>query len=162
LLLVAAREYGGNDAIERLYMSIGSGLHGRPEGDMNKWRRMTEELLSSSLEAARLPERLREESLQDPRYEQILVAEHASAVNDLGAFGVPSLRFGTSDFAVFGPVIDPVPLGDEAVKLFEHLYESCSSPYLWEIKRTRNASQDNVPVTLNFANLTIEPARVPA
>jgi len=109
--------------VENLYMVLGDALHGQRE-DGN------EMLLRSTLIAAGLPETLYAESQADRTYEQELVAEHQQAVEELGAFGVPTLRLPGSAISFFGPVVDPVPPGAAAVELWEHVQWSLGQPYL--------------------------------
>ena len=55
----------------------------------------------------------------------------------LGAFGVPTMALAGADFGIFGPVLDPVPEGDMAVRLWNATKESLSLPFLYETKRVR-------------------------
>ena len=150
ILLTTARHFGGNDAVESLYMALGDALHGRKE-------ERTDDLLTSALSAAGLPVSLLAESRSDKTYEEALIAEHEAAVNDLGAFGAPTIRFPDSDIAFFGPVIDPVPTGAEAVELWEHFKWSLTKPYLYEVKRNRNHRAG--PLGLSDVNETVAPVQ---
>lgn len=153
ILMMAARRQGGNDAVERLYMALGDATHGRRE-------HRSDALLASALAAAGLPESLVEESRSDPSYEQELIAEHEQAVAELGAFGVPTIRFSGADPAFFGPVVDPVPTGAAAVELWEHVQWSLRQPYLWETKRERLHTPE--PLGLSQVGETLDPVRSPA
>ena len=72
-----------------------------------------------------------------------VVAEHRSVVDEVGAFGVPTIRlddgFGP---AIFGPVISRVPGDDEAVELWRHVLWLTRSDNFWELKRQRGADPD--------------------
>jgi len=134
--------------VEKLYMALGDALHGRRE-------ERTDTLLTHALIAAGLPETLAADSQANSVYEQELIAEHQQAVEELGAFGVPTLGFPGSKVAFFGPVVDPVPLGASAVELWEHVQWSLNQPYLWELKRER--TQKLQPLGLNDVGEVIEP-----
>lgn len=153
IMLMAARRHGGNDAVESLYMALGDALHGQRD-------ERTDALLTSALNAAGLPESLYAESQSDPSYEQELIAEHEHAVNDLDAFGVPTIRFPDSKISFFGPVVDPVPMGKDAVDLWEHMQWNLRQPYLYELKRERRHKAE--PLGLSQVQESMEPARVPA
>ena len=129
--LLAARRLGGNSAIERLYMAFGDAVHGRGQdpGDA--------EVVHGCLKTAGLPEDLYKQALADASTEADLVAEHEQAVNELDAFGVPTLTLKGSKIAVYGPVIEPVPQGDEALPLWDHMLWALQAPYLYELKRER-------------------------
>jgi 2-hydroxychromene-2-carboxylate isomerase len=153
ILLMAARRHGGNPAVEKLYMALGDALHGRRE-------ERSDTLLAGALIAAGLPETLYADSVTDPTYEQELLAEHQQAVDELGAFGVPTLRLPGSKVAFFGPVVDPVPVGTAAIELWEHVQWSLRQPYLYELKRER--TQKLTPLGLSQVGESIEPAGIGA
>lgn len=132
-VLVAAREHGGNDAVERLYMSFGEVIHGeRRRDDLG-----TPEGVQECLRRAGLPEKLYTEALGDATTEEKLLEEHKTAVERQGAFGVPTLALEGSDIAIFGPVVEPVPTGAEADTLWDHTLWLLKQPHVWEIKRER-------------------------
>jgi 2-hydroxychromene-2-carboxylate isomerase len=87
ILLSAARHFGGNEAVESLYMAIGDAIHGRRE-------ERTDDVFTNALTAAKLPVSLWAESRSDASYEQALIAEHEKAASELGAFGVPTILRG--------------------------------------------------------------------
>jgi len=130
--IIAARRLGGNDAVEKLYMAIGDAQHGRREDLADK------NVIVSCLKTAGLPEDLYEKALADPSTATDLQAEHEVAVKDMAAFGVPTIRKeGNANMGWFGPIIDNVPEGAEAVKLFDFLMMSFEFPNMFEMKRTR-------------------------
>ena len=51
--------------------------------------------------------------------------------------GTPTIALKGSSIGVFGPVLDPVPDGDEALALWDSVYVALQAPYLWEMKRAR-------------------------
>ena len=132
-VMLAARRHGGNDAVERLFMAMGEALHGEAKRD----EMGTKEGVQACLKAAGLPESLYDEALNDPSTETDLVAEHKQVHERLAAFGVPTIALEGSDIGIFGPVIEPVPTGAEALELWEHTHWMLRQPYLWEVKRER-------------------------
>jgi len=129
--MIAARRAGGNEALERLYMAFGEAHHGRKDdvGD--------EAIIRGCLEEADLPEDLYAKAQADPSTETELMAEHQVAVDELNAFGVPTIRLEGSSIGQFGPVIEPIPRGEEAVALWEWVLFSLQKEYLFEQKRVR-------------------------
>src|SRR5262249_4192698 len=125
------RRVGGNEAVEKLYMTIGEAQHGRREdlADAN--------VIRGCLEEAGLPEDLYDQAINDPSTETDLLAEHEKAVHDMGAFGVPTINRAGSDVGWFGPIIEPIPTGEEGLKLFDWLVMSLDMPYAYEMKRER-------------------------
>jgi predicted DsbA family dithiol-disulfide isomerase len=132
-VLVAARKHGGNAAVEGLYMTLGEAIHGEERREAVG----TEPGVVECLERAGLPGSLYEAALKDPATESALLEEHAAARERLGAFGVPTLCLEGSNVAIFGPVVEPIPVGSDADTLWEHTRWMLEQPYLWEIKRER-------------------------
>jgi hypothetical protein len=57
---------------------------------------------------------------------------------------VPTLALEGSNVAIFGPVVEPLPTGTEAVALWDHTRWMLEQPYLWEIKRERKLQPQHV------------------
>jgi predicted DsbA family dithiol-disulfide isomerase len=128
-MLLAARRHGGNDALERLYMAIGEAHHGRRE-DLDD-----DAVIVRVLKDAGLPDSLCKDALADDSTRTELLAEHEDSVQRLHAFGVPTLALEGSDIGVFGPVVEPIPEGDEARELWDHTLWLLKTPTVWEFKR---------------------------
>jgi len=129
--LVLARREGGNEAIDRLYVTMGQAAHERHE-DIKKG-----DVIEAALEAAGFDRALYSRALDDPSTEEEVMAEHNEGTEKYGAFGVPWLVLDGQDFGFFGPVIDPVPRGAGALELWRHIAWLLTQPYLYEIKRER-------------------------
>ncbi len=130
--MIAARRLAGNEAVEKLYMAFGEAQHGRREDLADP------AVILGCLREAGLPEDLYDKAQADPSTEVDLLAEHEHAVKDMAAFGVPTIRKeGNAQMGWFGPIIDNVPVGEEAVKLFDFLIMSFEFPNMFEMKRTR-------------------------
>ena len=59
--------------------------------------------------------------------------DHEYAVREYGGFGVPIITVDGSR-AMFGPVVVPAPMGDDAMRLWRLVREYVSIPGLYEIK----------------------------
>ncbi|SRR5581483_4784332 len=129
--LIAARRLGGNEAVERLYMALGNAYHG-DRADLGD-----EAVIRGCLAKAELPEDLYDRALADPTTETDLLAEHKQAIDERGAFGVPTLALAGSAMGAFGPIIQPIPTGAEALALWDHTLWLLQRPYVWELKRER-------------------------
>jgi len=127
--MLAARRHGGNIALERLYMAIGDAHHGRRENLDD------EPVVAAALAKAGLPAGLYKQALDDPSTESDVLAEHAQSVERLHAFGVPTLALEGSDIGVFGPVVEPVPTGQEGLELWDHTLWLLNAPSVYEFKR---------------------------
>jgi predicted DsbA family dithiol-disulfide isomerase len=128
--LIAARRLGGNQALESLYMAVGDAHHGRREDLAD------EAVVTGCLKASSLPASLYQEALADESTAADLLAEHRDSVDRLHAFGVPTLALDGSDLGVFGPVVEPVPRGQEGLELWDHTLWLLRSPSVFEFKRS--------------------------
>jgi len=129
--IALARRIGGNAAVDKLYVAYGNARHGSKENYAEP------AVQKRCLEAAGLPSTLFDEAMADPSTAQEVRTETREAIDKLAAFGVPTLVLAGSDIGVFGPVIDPVPSGQEALSLWDSVYTSLKQPFLYEMKRTR-------------------------
>lgn len=150
-LMVAAGRHGGNDAVERIYMALGDLIHGQG-------KERTDALFTEALQMAGLPVELASQADSDASIEQELLRDHEKAVTELGAFGVPTIRIPGRDLGFFGPVVDPVPTGAEAVDLWDHFSWMLDKGYMFEIKRDRKYRP--TASSLAMVNETIEPVPV--
>jgi hypothetical protein len=138
--LLAARRHGGNEALERLYMAIGDAHHGRRE-DLND-----DAVVAACLKAAGLPDSLCKDALGDDSTATDLLAEHQVSVDRLHAFGVPTLALEGSDLGVFGPVVEPIPTGQEGLELWDHTLWLLRTPSVFEFKRPARVKLGPQPV----------------
>src|SRR5207244_295484 len=151
--LVLARRTGGNEALDRLYVAYGNAIFGTRE--LLTWGQRPNKTLRADvsdpayravqarcLEQAGLPPTLYEEALADPSTQEEWMAEHHSAVAQVDAFGTPTIALTGSDIGIFGPVVDPVPDGDDALALWDSVHQALKAPYLYEIKRNRGRRSD--------------------
>jgi predicted DsbA family dithiol-disulfide isomerase len=128
-LLELARRRLGNDAIDRLYLALGTAHHGRGEdlGDVETLRRAATE--------AGIDPALVSVAVEDTSLDEELNAQYAAA-EAAGAIAVPTLFIGDAA-PLYGPVINAVPSEEEAHGLWEDVLRLSRRPYFFELKRKR-------------------------
>lgn len=129
--LALARRTDGNEAIERLYLTLGAARHGRKE-DIN-----AVEVIQDALKQADLAPTLVEQALADESTAADVLADHQEAVQRYRAFGVPTIAFEGAETGFYGPIIREVPRGEEAGEWWDHLEWSLRQSNLFELKRDR-------------------------
>ncbi len=129
-VMTLARRKHGDEAVDKLYLAFGEARHDRQE-DLSD-----EAVTRSAIEEAGFSPSLLDEALNDPSTQEEYLAEHKVVV-ERGGFGVATLEIDGSD-PIFGPVINPVPDGEEAGKLFDHVAAMSTLKYFYEIKRHRD------------------------
>lgn len=129
--LALARRKGGNDAVERLYLTLGAARHGHQE-DIRQL-----EVIQAALKKAELDPTWAEQALADESTITEVQADHSESVQRYRAFGVPTIAFEGSDAGFYGPIIREVPRGEEAGEWWDHLEWSLRQPNLFELKRDR-------------------------
>lgn len=77
-----------------------------------------------------------DDAIADPTTHDEVRADHDRAVGEYAGFGVPILVF-PSNRAIFGPVVVPAPMGNEALKLWELANSFSSLPGLFEMKTSK-------------------------
>ena len=134
---IAARAAAGGEAVGRFYHAL----------DMRTWEGSEDvaspDTIRGALADAGLDPSLHDAALADPETWNGVVAGHRAAVEELGAFGVPTIRLdGGEGPGIFGPVMSRVPSDDEAVELWHHVVWLVRSDNFWERKRNRAVDPD--------------------
>jgi sugar phosphate isomerase/epimerase len=134
---VAVRAAAGSDAVGRFYHAL----------DTRTWDGSEDlrdpDTVRGALADAGLEPSLYDAAVDDPATWDAVVAEHRNVVEELGAFGVPTIRLdGGEGPGIFGPVISQVPPDDEAVELWRHVVWLTRSDNFWELKRDRAVEPD--------------------
>ena len=133
-VLAHVRRRHGNEAVDRLYDALGQARFVRDE------KLDDPAVVEAALEAAGLDRGLRAAALADQSTREEVEAEHAAIVESRGAFGVPTLVLEDGEGPeIFGPVIDPVPQGEAAGELWDHVAWLMRQPGFFEVKRARKA-----------------------
>jgi 2-hydroxychromene-2-carboxylate isomerase len=123
----------GQDAVDRWYAAVGEAffVEGIPTQEPERHREV--------IVAAGFPADTVERAIEDESTHDEVMADHDEAVLVSGGFGVPTIVFPSGD-AVFGPVVVPAPMGDEAERLWDHVRGWQDFPTLYEIKRPKTAA----------------------
>ncbi|MFN2197166.1 MAG: DsbA family protein [Anaerolineales bacterium] len=128
-LLARAGEIEGQAGIDALYLELGRARHERKETLSD------EGVLARALATVGLPIALLAETRAAPELDAQLEKSYAAAVA-ARAFGVPTLFISGSETPFYGPLIEAVPTGIEAARLWEHVSALAALPYFYELKRT--------------------------
>lgn len=134
---IAAEKDHGKEVVLPLYTAIGTRIH--PEG-----REDYTEIIRESLAEVDLPESLA--SVADStEVDDLLRASHERGISLVGSdVGTPVISVdgpggpGADRVAFFGPVITPVPVGEEAARLWDGTLLVASVPGFYELKRSRH------------------------
>jgi hypothetical protein len=132
---IAAEIAHGNEVLGPLYTALGTRIHREGRTDFPR-------IISESLAEAGLPADLAlaaDSSEFDPQ----LRASHTRGITLVGSdVGTPVLAVPGpkgEPVAFFGPVITPMPLGEDAATLWDGALMVASIPGFYELKRTRDA-----------------------
>ena len=130
-LLIGAKLAHGNEGIDRLYTAIGNLVHHH--------RAMPDEgLLEDALTQSGLPVELYGATADETLDEQIRQSHEDSQARVGTASGSPVTAIGQAP-GFFGPVVVPIPAGEDADNLFDGLALLSSVPQFSELKRARNS-----------------------
>jgi len=128
-VLVATEERYGQEAVDRLYTAVGQRVHDRDE-------ERDDAVIVAALADAGLPADLAA-ARDDTSLDKVVRASHDEAQARVGTeSGSPVVAIGDGP-AFFGPVIHPIPEGEEADRLFEALRLLSTVPQFSELKRAR-------------------------
>ena len=131
-VLALVRRQHGDEAVDCLYDALAQARFVRDE------KLDDPAVVEAALVAAGLDGGLRAAALADPSTREEVEAEHAAIVERRGAFGVPTLVLEDGEGPeTFGPVIDPVPQGEAAGELWDHVAWLMRQPGFFEVKRSR-------------------------
>jgi 2-hydroxychromene-2-carboxylate isomerase len=129
-LMAHAARLEGQAGVDSLYLELGKAVHERKE------KLVDEAVLARALANVGLPLPLLGETRADPALDIELEAGYARAAES-GAFGVPTLYIDDNPNGFYGPLIDSVPEGIEAVSLWQNVAGLIQLPYFYELKRSR-------------------------
>ena len=115
--------------LDQWYLAAGTALH--VDGRKPHRKEVAEALLGElGLDPGTVDSALADATTNDE-----VRVEHEQ-VTDLGFFGVPTLRFDDGQ-ALFGPVLIEPPVGDAALRLWDHVLGLTEFPHVYEIKRPK-------------------------
>jgi len=134
---IAAQEgYGAQrpEVVGELYTAMGTRLHLQSRTD---YARVIEE----SVAEVGLPDSVAA-AAQDASFDEALRASHDEGAHLVGPdVGTPIIAIADRDGAevgLFGPVVTPAPLGEDAGRLWDGFVLLAQTPGFYEIKRTRD------------------------
>ena len=134
-IAIAIERDHGHDALRAWYDELGRRIHVGGET-------VDDALISETLATVGLPAALLAEGRTDNAddIDVRLRASHRCAVESVGNdVGTPVVHIVDDDrtIAFFGPVVNPAPVGTDAVQLFDGVALVAGTPGFFELKRTR-------------------------
>jgi hypothetical protein len=130
-VMALVRRQHGQEALDRFYSALGRARFERDE-------KLEDAVVEAALEESGLDRGLRSAALDDPTTRDEVLAEHTAIVDQMQAFGVPTMVLGAGTGpGIFGPVINPVPEGEAAGELWDRVLWLTRQPGFFELKRSR-------------------------
>lgn len=129
-VLAAVDREHGQDGLDGLYTALGERVHDKGES-------IGADTTRAALLDAGLPVRLAD-AADDASLDQAIATSHQAGQSRVGAeAGSPILAIGDGP-GFFGPVVVPVPDGEDAERLFDAVQLLSAVPQFSELKRARN------------------------
>jgi len=128
---IAAAESHGDAVLDRLYTELGTRFH-------NEGRDRDRATIEEALTAAGLPAALAD-AMDVTDFDEALQKSHREGMELVGTdVGTPVIA--VEGQAFFGPVVTPIPRGEEAGRLWDGVRLVTSTPGFYELKRSRTES----------------------
>lgn len=125
---IAAEQKFGPDVLLPLYTALGTRFHEQQEP-------RDRATIEAALAEAGLPAELAD-AMDDPGYDEALRASHHDGMDRVGyEVGTPVISVDGISF--FGPVISPIPRGDDAGRLWDGVLQVAGTDGFFELKRSR-------------------------
>jgi 2-hydroxychromene-2-carboxylate isomerase len=129
-VLAGVDQRHGQEAVDRLYTAVGTRVHDQ-DADLGR------EALTAALADAGLPADL-VDLMDDQEMDKLVRESHDASQSRVGsASGSPVTAVGDGP-AFFGPVVVPIPHGEDGDRLFEAISLLAQVPQFSELKRSRN------------------------
>jgi protein-disulfide isomerase-like protein with CxxC motif len=126
----AAEQRFGQDSVLPLYTAIGNRFHNE-KADRDR------AAIEAALAEAGLPADLAE-ALESTEYDELVRASHKDGIERVGVeVGTPIIS--AAGASIFGPVVTPIPRGEEAGRLWDGVLLCLQTPGFYELKRSRLA-----------------------
>jgi hypothetical protein len=134
----AVQQSVGNEAVGRLYTELGTRFHDQGRS-VSEVREGNFSLIPEAVTAAGLDASFAD-AMTDEGLDGILRSETDIALARTGKdVGTPIITFGPGDddeASFFGPVINRIPRGDEALRIWDAVEFLARTPGFYELKRT--------------------------
>ena len=125
---IAADQKFGPEVLLPLYTALGTRFH-QEKADRDR------ATIEAALAEAGLPRELAD-AMDDESYDDALRASHADGMDRVGyEVGTPVISVNGTSF--FGPVVSPIPRGEDAARLFDGVLLVASTDGFFELKRSR-------------------------
>ncbi|MFC5906062.1 disulfide bond formation protein DsbA [Streptacidiphilus monticola] len=137
----AAEQKAGPEVLRDLYTALGTRIH-------HQKAPIARELYLDSLREVGLPAELAD-AAESEEFDEALSVSHHAGLDPVGEdLGTPALHVPLPDgrtVAFFGPVITPVPKGEDAGRLWDGVLLVAGTPGFYELKRGRDVGPDTRP-----------------